>query len=171
MKLTSRANFSNSSFTFPFENRKNIAVIALSPDSNVLISVDEGTLIGFTSPWRALSLLQTVALCSSTLGEGLYSTTSTSSDQSAHCSSRLTASKHAFASWPAHADNLAHTLRHRYIAVTHDAHVQVWRTPNHMLREFAPFELHRTYTGHHDETISIQWSSDSTWVHLFTGAI
>ena len=32
---------SNKSFTFPFENRKNIDVIALSPDGNVLISVDE----------------------------------------------------------------------------------------------------------------------------------
>ena len=33
---------SNKSHTFPFENRKNLAVIALSPDANVLISVDEG---------------------------------------------------------------------------------------------------------------------------------
>lgn len=36
-------SISNKSRTFPFENRKNIAVIALSPDSNVLVSVDEGT--------------------------------------------------------------------------------------------------------------------------------
>jgi len=35
-------SLSNKSFTFPFENRKNIAAIALSPDGNVLISVDEG---------------------------------------------------------------------------------------------------------------------------------
>lgn len=33
---------SNKSKTFSFENRKNIARIALSPDSNILISVDEG---------------------------------------------------------------------------------------------------------------------------------
>ena len=33
---------SNKSSTFAFENRKNISAIALSPDSNVLISVDEG---------------------------------------------------------------------------------------------------------------------------------
>lgn len=52
--------------------------------------------------------------------------------------------------------------RHRrYIAVTHDSHIQVWRTPNHLVREFAPFVLHRTYTGHHDEVLSIRWSSDS----------
>lgn len=33
---------SNKSRTLPFENRKNIACIALSPDGNVLISIDEG---------------------------------------------------------------------------------------------------------------------------------
>ena len=49
----------------------------------------------------------------------------------------------------------------RYIAVTHGSHVQVWRTPNHLVREFAPFVLHRTYTGHHDDVLSIQWSPDS----------
>lgn len=50
----------------------------------------------------------------------------------------------------------------RYIAVTHDSHVQVWKTPNHLVREFAPFVLHRTYTGHHDEVLSLEWSPDST---------
>jgi periodic tryptophan protein 2 len=59
----------------------------------------------------------------------------------------------------------------RFIAATHDSHVQVWKTPNHLIREFAPFELHRTYTGHHDEVLSIQWSADSrsvspsTWIY------
>lgn len=33
---------SNKSWTYAFENRKNIAALALSPDGNVLISVDEG---------------------------------------------------------------------------------------------------------------------------------
>jgi hypothetical protein len=37
-------NYSNKSRTLNFENRKNIARLALSPDSTVLISVDEGTL-------------------------------------------------------------------------------------------------------------------------------
>jgi periodic tryptophan protein 2 len=55
----------------------------------------------------------------------------------------------------------------RYIAVTHDAHVQVWRTPNHLIREFAPFHLHRTYTGHHNEVISIEWTPDSKSVLSF----
>lgn len=49
----------------------------------------------------------------------------------------------------------------KFIAVSHDSHVQVWRTPNHLIREFAPFNLHRTYTGHHDEVLSIAWSPDS----------
>ena len=40
--LPLKISLSNKSFTFPFENRKNIAAIALSPDGNVLISVDEG---------------------------------------------------------------------------------------------------------------------------------
>lgn len=33
---------SNKSFTFAFQNRKNIVVIALSPKGDILISVDEG---------------------------------------------------------------------------------------------------------------------------------
>ena len=49
----------------------------------------------------------------------------------------------------------------KFIAVSHDSHVQVWRTPNHLIREFAPFNLHRTYTGHHEEVLSIEWSPDS----------
>jgi hypothetical protein len=60
---------------------------------------------------------------------------------------------------------------HRHIAVTHGAHVQVWRTPNHLVREFAPFVLHRTYTGHHDDVLSIQWSPDSLQVALSKHAL
>lgn len=33
---------SNKSRTLPFENRKNILSIALSPDGKVLLSIDEG---------------------------------------------------------------------------------------------------------------------------------
>lgn len=40
--LISLTSCSNKSYTLPFENRKNIAAIALSPDANVLVSVDEG---------------------------------------------------------------------------------------------------------------------------------
>ena len=48
--------------------------------------------------------------------------------------------------------------------MTHGAHIQVWKTPNHLAREFAPFNLHRTYTGHHGDVLSIQWSPDSEYV-------
>ena len=37
-----RSFHSNKSFTFPFQNRKNIAALALSPNGTILITVDEG---------------------------------------------------------------------------------------------------------------------------------
>lgn len=49
----------------------------------------------------------------------------------------------------------------KFIAVTHGSQVQVWRTPSHLVREFAPFVLHRTYTGHFDDVLSISWTADS----------
>lgn len=45
---------SNKSRTLPVENRKNIAAIALSPDGNVLVSVDEGSL-GYLQILRILN--------------------------------------------------------------------------------------------------------------------
>ena len=38
--------------------------------------------------------------------------------------------------------------------------VQVWHAPGHT-KDFSPFSLHRTYTGQYDDTVSIDWSSDS----------
>ncbi|RDX45204.1 WD40 repeat-like protein [Lentinus brumalis] len=113
----------NKSYTFPFENRKNIAAIALSPDANVLLSIDEDG--------RAL-------LVNFKRGVVLH---------------------HFNFQKPVKA--VKFSPDGRYIAVSHDSHVQVWRTPNHLVREFAPFNLHRTYTGHHDEVLSIAWSPDS----------
>ncbi|KAF9022363.1 WD40 repeat-like protein [Hymenopellis radicata] len=113
----------NKSFTLPFENRKNISVIALSPDSNVLISVDEDG--------RAL-------LVNFRKGVVLH-----------HINFHKSVKDVKF------------SPDGKYIAVTHGAHIQVWKTPNHLAREFAPFDLHRTYTGHHDDVLTIQWSTDS----------
>ncbi len=48
-----------------------------------------------------------------------------------------------------------------YFAVSYGNHIQVWYAPG-LRREFAPFVLHRTYTGLGDAVISIQWSSDSS---------
>ncbi|KAH9941703.1 WD40 repeat-like protein [Epithele typhae] len=113
----------NKSRTFAFENRKNIAAIALSPDATVLLSVDEDG--------RALLV-----------------------------NFKRGAVLHHFNFHKA-IKALRFSPDGKYIAVTHDSHIQVWKTPNHLIREFAPFELHRTYTGHHDEVLSIEWSPDS----------
>ncbi|KAJ7185673.1 quinon protein alcohol dehydrogenase-like superfamily [Mycena filopes] len=114
----------NKSFTFPFENRKNIAALALSPDANVLISVDEDGRALLVNFRRGVIL-------------------------------------HHF-NFQKRVKDIKFSPDGKYIAVTHGTHVQVWRTPNHLAREFAPFNLHRTYTGHHDDVLSIQWSHDST---------
>lgn len=49
-----------------------------------------------------------------------------------------------------------------YFAVTHGKHVQVWCTPNHLRREFAPLVLHRTYTGQSDDVRWLDWTQDSS---------
>ncbi|KAI3601293.1 small nucleolar ribonucleoprotein complex subunit [Moniliophthora roreri] len=113
----------NKSFTFAFENRKNIAAIALSPDSNILISVDEDGRALLVNFKRGVVL-------------------------------------HHF-NFHKPVKDIRFSPDGKYIAVTHGAHIQVWKTPNHLAREFAPFILHRTYTGHHDDVLSIQWASDS----------
>ena len=46
---------SNKSFTFAFENRKNISSIALSRDGNILVSVDEGQ-SSFIVPGTSITL-------------------------------------------------------------------------------------------------------------------
>ncbi|KIM91497.1 hypothetical protein PILCRDRAFT_810776 [Piloderma croceum F 1598] len=113
----------NKSYTFPFENRKNIAAIALSPDANVLVTVDEDGRALLVNFRRGVIL-------------------------------------HHF-NFHKPVKDIKFSPDGKYISVTNDSHIQVWRTPNHLVREFAPFNLHRTYTGHHDEVLSIQWSPDS----------
>ncbi|KAF9068823.1 WD40-repeat-containing domain protein [Rhodocollybia butyracea] len=113
----------NKSFTFAFENRKNIARIALSPDGNVLISVDEDGRSLLVNYKRGVVL-------------------------------------HHF-NFKKPVKDISFSPDGKFIAVTHASHVQIWKTPNHLAREFAPFELHRTYTGHMDDVLSIQWAQDS----------
>jgi hypothetical protein len=47
---------SNKSRTLPFENRKNILSIALSPDGNVLMSIDEGQQLNVRTKLEQVSL-------------------------------------------------------------------------------------------------------------------
>ena len=49
-----------------------------------------------------------------------------------------------------------------FFAVTHETHVQVWRSPGKE-RTFSPFLLHREYTGHFDTTTCINWRQDSRY--------
>ena len=46
-------------------------------------------------------------------------------------------------------------------ALTHNNGCQIWYTPS-ARREFCPFRLNRNLGGYHDETTSLDWSSDST---------
>ena len=160
--------YSNKSRTLPFENRKNITAIALSPDSNVLITVDEGQARGIdlVSLKPSTNLFQMVASCSLTSREVWCYTTSTFTTPSGRYSSLQMEGEQEPHS-PAHAASADPGLFRRYIAVTRETHVQVWRAPNYLLREFAPFNLHRTYTGHHDEVLSLEWSPDSKYVNCW----
>ncbi|KAK0523689.1 U3 snoRNP protein [Tilletia horrida] len=53
-----------------------------------------------------------------------------------------------------------------YVAVTHGSQMQVWRVPNILTAasDFAPFVLHRTYVGHHNDILSITWSKDDQFI-------
>eukprot|EP00960_Hanusia_phi_P005682 164873-Hanusia_phi.AAC.1 len=110
------------SLTLPTENAKNIDRIALSPDGNVLITVDEegrALLINF----RRGSVLN-------------------------------------YFNFKAKVSAILFSPCGKYFAVSHGKLVQVWMTPS-LKREYAPFVLHRTYGGHFDEVVSLDWSLDS----------
>jgi periodic tryptophan protein 2 len=51
----------------------------------------------------------------------------------------------------------------RFLAAAHGKHLQVWRTPS-LEREFCPFSLHRTYTGHYEEVTCLDWSPSGAYV-------
>jgi len=47
-----------------------------------------------------------------------------------------------------------------HFAVTYGTGVQIWQTP-HIAREFAPLQLSRVISGHHDDVQCLDWSLDS----------
>lgn len=58
----------------------------------------------------------------------------------------------------------------RYFVVGLGRIVQIWYSPSGLTAdsdeglEFAPFKLHRSYTGHHDTVQHITWSPDSRFL-------
>ncbi|KAL1922330.1 uncharacterized protein VTP21DRAFT_9869 [Calcarisporiella thermophila] len=114
----------NKSITFPFENRKNISRIALSPQATLLLSVDEDGRTVLVNFQRRVVL-------------------------------------HRF-SFKEKVNDIKFSPDGRFFAITHGKQVQVWKTPG-FNREFAPFVLHRTYTGHYDEVLTISWAPDSKY--------
>ncbi|KAN0061819.1 U3 snoRNP protein [Thecaphora frezii] len=114
----------NTSMTLPFETRKPIARIALSPVNTaiVLVADEDGRALLVNTKRRSVL---------------------------AHMNFKQPLRDAQF------------SRDGKYLAVTHGAQIQVWRTPSHMAREFAPFVLHRTYTGHFDDVLSIKWTKDS----------
>lgn len=142
---------SNKSHTFPFENRKNIAAIALNSTATILISVDEGKLDP-TPSYLVHSNRRTRPSRQFQKGRSNAPLQFSEASQRHQIFTRRKVSSQ---------DALTIPNLHRFIAVTHGSHIQVWQTPNHLAREFAPFNLHRTYTGPHDDVLTIQWASDS----------
>ncbi|KAJ3260331.1 hypothetical protein HK103_000966 [Boothiomyces macroporosus] len=114
----------NKSITLPFENRKDIARIEISPKATLLISVDEDG--------RALLI---------------------------NYQKQVLLHRHNF---KAAVYDLKFSPNGQFLAVTHGNQVQIWHAPG-FTREFAPFVLYKTYSGHFDLVTSICWSKDSKY--------
>ena len=62
---------------------------------------------------------------------------------------------------------LAFSPDDRWLAVARGRKLQIWKAPGHR-RELAPFTLHNTLAGHHDEVTTLSWSADGRYI--MTGA-
>jgi WD domain, G-beta repeat. len=51
----------------------------------------------------------------------------------------------------------------RYFVVGLFKKTQIWKTPS-LKKEFAPFKLFKTYVGHSDKVVSVEWSADSQYI-------
>ncbi|KAJ1916205.1 U3 snoRNP protein [Mycoemilia scoparia] len=112
----------NKSETLPFENDKNITHIGLTPNGNLLLSIDEdgkAVLVNF----------------------------------------RRRAELHRF-NFKKSVTALSFSPNGKFFVVAVGKQIEIWRTPG-FTREFAPFILHRKYSGHYDDITHISWSSDS----------
>ncbi|KIM22567.1 hypothetical protein M408DRAFT_18150 [Serendipita vermifera MAFF 305830] len=115
----------NRSRTLPFQTRKNISTIALSPDGKVLVVVDEdGKLLLLSASLPQAPVLHHFNL-KSKVGSVDFSKDG------------------------------------KFIAITTSSMVHVYVTPNILIREFAPWRLHRTYAGHNGDVKGVHWSNDS----------
>lgn len=140
----------NNSFTFPFENTKNIVLIDIVPNGNIFITIDED-------------------------GKCLL----------AHFHRRTVFHRMKFKS-KVSAVKFSPCGRFLAVALEHKNLIQIWKTPingisanvkkdpeyddeseslsSGIVKDFAPFVLHRTLAGHHDEITDISWSHDSLWI-------
>ncbi|KAJ3349793.1 hypothetical protein GGF32_005278 [Allomyces javanicus] len=110
------------SFTFPFENRKTIATLALSPSGTLLLAIDED-------------------------GHATLANTNR----------RVVLASHHFKD---KVRSAAFSPDGKWIVVATGKNAQVWKTPG-FHREFAPFILHRVFTGHFDDVVHVAWRADS----------
>eukprot|EP01107_Rhizomastix_libera_P013070 TRINITY_DN3471_c0_g1_i1.p1 TRINITY_DN3471_c0_g1~~TRINITY_DN3471_c0_g1_i1.p1 ORF type:complete len:877 (+),score=205.99 TRINITY_DN3471_c0_g1_i1:27-2657(+) len=51
----------------------------------------------------------------------------------------------------------------KYFVVGLFKKTQIWKTPS-LKKEFAPFKLFKTYVGHSDKVVSVEWSADSQYI-------
>ncbi|KAI8067729.1 WD40 repeat-like protein [Gongronella butleri] len=114
----------NKSYTLPFEMRRDIARIALSPKATLLITVDEAG-YAYLVNFNRQTVLHRI-------------------------------------NFKSKVKDIVFSPNGKYVAVTHGKEVKVWKAPG-FTREFSPFVLHRTYTGHFDDITHLSWSHDSRY--------
>ncbi|KAK2188503.1 hypothetical protein NP493_130g01036 [Ridgeia piscesae] len=113
----------NKSETLPVESQLNITTLALAPDGNLLIAVNED------GEAMLISLISRSVL------------------------------HHYHFHRPVHA--VSFSPDGRKFAVTKEKNVLVFHAPG-KTREYNPFVLERTFYGAYDDTVSIDWTSDSS---------
>ncbi|PVV02358.1 hypothetical protein BB560_003190 [Smittium megazygosporum] len=112
----------NKSETMPFENRKNIVYIALSPNSQLLLTIDEDGRALLVNFYRRIVI-------------------------------------HHF-NFKGKVNCAEFSPDGKFIAVGVGKRIEIWRSPG-LQHEFAPFILHRKYSGHYDDLTHINWFHDS----------